>query len=67
MAPSSRDASPVPVAFDEAEGHQNKKQQLSDSVVTNVLLLKVLLLKVLVLILVMMVPTGRSCQLKMKP
>ena len=28
------DASPVPVAFDEAEGHQNKKQKLSDSVVT---------------------------------
>ena len=28
------DASPVPVAFDEAEGHQNKKQKLSDSVAT---------------------------------
>ena len=34
MAPSSRDASPVPVAFDEAEGHQNKKQKLSDLVAT---------------------------------
>ena len=34
IIPWSRDASPVPVAFDEAEGHQNKKQKLSDSVAT---------------------------------